>query len=368
MTDPTDTPPTPELDELVAEVLEQIEEIAALDAARAEAWASDVLSLAAEAGVAPVALFDALAGVGGDGAATALVALAGLHDGVPCPDPARVVPSWSEAIGTSRCEGAWALRSGGSESIAFRFVDVLDDRHVITVDLLPGAPETVGEVMVGPGDLLDALHEEDARIDSEDGGPAALADRCVAALRATSRPTLSAVVNGRLLLRRLATLVEVDVEPPVSVEDEIPDAPRRDPDDDAYALEILTRALGGSTVAEDLDAAAAVAALVAPVDLAPLGPAERDAVFILEWADWLGAVIGLVRGGEGIVVDGAAMVDLVNRCPEVTTTIPRADRARIAWAFDTAIASWTDLGILDDGRLTGLGVEVLPAALRRAWT
>jgi hypothetical protein len=368
VTDSSDHSSAAEFAALVAAVLEQAEEIAALDAPRAEAWASDVLSLAAEADVAPTALFGALVETGGDDAATALAALAGLHDGVPRLDPAPTGPAWAAAIGTSRCEGAWALRSGGNESVAFRFVDVLDDRHVITVDLVPGAPETIGEVIVGPGDLLDALHEEDARIDSEDGGPAALAERCVTALRATSHPTLSAVVNGRLLLRRLATLTEVDVEPPVAVDDEIPEVPPRDPDDDAYALEILTRALGAPAAAEDLEATATVAAFVAPGDLTPFTPGERDAVLSLEWADWLGAVIGLVRAGEGTVVDGSAMVDLVNRCPEVTTTIPKADRARIEWAFDTAIASWSDLGILADGRLTEFGTRALPAALHRAWS
>ena len=369
MTDRSDSPSAEELDELAAAVLEQADEIASLDAARAEAWASDVLSLAAEAAVPPAMLYDTLAEVGGAGAAIALIALAGLHDGVPRIDYPGATPSWVEAVGTSRCEGAWELRAGGGESVAFRFVDSADDRHVITVDLVPGVSETIGEVIIGPGDMLDALHEEDARIDSEGGGPAALATRCIAALGATGRPTRSAVANGRLLLRRLADLTEADVDPPVFVEDEVPEAPPRDPDDDAYALEILTRALDGAAGPEESDAvAAAVASFVAPVDLAPFGPAERDAVLILEWADWLGAVIGLVRAGEGVAVDGAGMVDLVNRCPEVTTTIPKADRARIEWAFDTAIASWTDLGILADGRLTEFGVAALPAALRRAWT
>ena len=88
----------------------------------------------------------------------------------------------------------------------------------------------------------------------------------------------------------------------------------------------------------------------------------------LEWADWLGAVIGVARAGEGCAVDGSVMVDFVNRCPEVTTTIPKADRGRIEWAFDTVIEPWTEWGLLDDdGRMTSLGLSVLPAALRRAW-
>jgi len=365
-------PSAPVLAELVEHVLDQTEELAALDAARAEAWASDVLALAAECAVDSSALGAAIARAGGDGAATAIAALSGLVDELPPLAWTGEAPAWVDAVGTARCEGAWVLSAGRSESIAFRFVDALDERHVITVDLVASLPETIGEVVVGPGDLLDALLEDDADIERTDGGPSDLAARCVAALRATDQPSMSSVVNGRVLLRRLATLVDVDVPPPVAVEEEIPDAPPRDPEDDAYALEVLARALPAS-VDETIGSAAAervgaVAEFVAPTDLAPLDPRQRDAVLTLEWADWLGAVIGLVRAGAGCAVAGDRMVDFVNRCPEIDTTIPKADRARIGWAFATVIEPWGEWGLLDDdGRVTALGLTVLPAALRRAW-
>jgi hypothetical protein len=356
-----------DLSDLVVAVLEQAGEIASLDAARAEAWASDVLALTAEAGRQPAELCDALCSAGGDRAATTLLALGGILDHVPRLDWLGSPPPWAAAIGTSRCEGAWTLREGSSESLVLRFVDATDERHVITVDLLAGPPETVGEVIVGPGDLLDALQEDDADIHCEDAAAVPLAVRCLDALRQTTAPPLSAVVNGRLLLHRLAGLTPVDVAPPEFVADEIPELPIRDPDDDAYALDVLTRALGQETAEPDPATVASVGDLVAPSDLAPLAPRQRDAVLILEWADWLGAVIGLVRAGEGCAVDGAVMVDMVNRCPEVTTTIPKSDRPRIEWAFDTAIESWGELGLLVEGRLTAFGLDVLPAALRRAW-
>ncbi len=356
------------LDEVIGAVLAQADEIATLDAARAEAWASDVLAFAAEWGVDDDALLAALVEDGGHRAAVGLAALAGLIDTPPAsPGGTRPLPEWAAAIGTSRCEGAWALRIGGAESLAFRFVDAADVRHVITVDLVAGDPETVGEVIVGPGDLLDALHEDDADIESEHGGPALLAARCVSALRATVLPTASTVANGRLLIRRMEGLTEVDVAPPVQVDIEIPEPPERDPDDDAYAREILVRALG-PVGASASAAVVEVAELVAPSDMEPLSPGQRDAVLILEWADWLGAVIGLVRAGERTAVDGAVMVDMVNRCPEVTSTIPKADRSRIEWAFDTMIEPWGALGLVTDEGLTALGVEVLPAALHRAWS
>ena len=188
----------------------------------------------------------------------------------------------------------------------------------------------------------------------------------------------------------------------VGVVDEVPDLPTRDPEDDAFALEVLYRALGrpdpvahltelatlvretaadddelaGWTAAagcslEDTDEAVALApivATVAPTDLGPLDPTRRDAVLALEWADWLGAVVGLVRSGGGAVVNGESMVDAVNQCPEVTSTIPKQDRARIAWAFDVLTEYWEPLGLTADGALTARGVAVLPAALRWAWS
>jgi hypothetical protein len=175
------------------------------------------------------------------------------------------------------------------------------------------------------------------------------------------------VANGRLLLCRLSALVAIDLDPPVAGDEEIPDPPARDADDDAYARELLERTLGPR---RDVSSppVEAVAALVAPSSMAPLTPAQRDAVFVLEWADWLGAVLGLVRAGEGAPVDGPSMVDHVNRCPEVTTTIPKADRPRIEWAFAILTEPWTELGLVLDGRLTAQGVDVLPAALDLAWS
>lgn len=358
MTDPSDP-----LDDLLDLVLSHADEIAVLDAARAEAWASDVLALAAEWEVDERALVTALRDDASGAAVVALAALSALVDVGGLADP----PEWASAVGSSRCVGAWLLRAGRDLTAAFLWADVHDERHVLAVDLVGTGPETVGDVVVGPGDLLGALDEEDARIEREEADAVGLAGRVVEALRHTTHPSPSTVANGRLLLRRLSALVPVDLDPPVAVEDEVPDPPHRDPVDDAYAREILERALGPSRGART-PSVEAVAELVAPSTMAPLTPAQRDAVFVLEWADWLGAVIGLVRAGEGASVDGASMVDHVNRCPEVTTTIPKADRPRIEWAFATLTAPWTDLGLVADGRLTPLGTDVLPAALHLAWS
>lgn len=357
--------------------MEQAAELLDLDAPRAEAWASDVLALTAE--LLPEdpephrALVAALDARPEPEAGLALTALSAFVP-VPRDEPAP----WQAALGTSRCDGAWLLTSGSSRSIALRFVDRDDVRHVITVDLEPDGPEAVGEVIVGPASLLDALTEEDARITAEECEPVAAARRVAEALDRTACPHPSAVANGRLLARRLAPLVDGPVGVPVPAVEEVPPPPPRDPDDDAYALDVLHRALGGASppaVARDdgdrdpavQAAVEAVAQVVAPTDMTRLSPAERDAVVLLEWADWLGLVIGVVRAGPGAAMHGEALVDAINRCPEVTTTVPKADRGRIAWAFDVLTADWSSLGLVDDGRLTGFGAAVLPAALARAW-
>ena len=112
---------------------------------------------------------------------------------------------------------------------------------------------------------------------------------------------------------------------------------------------------------------AALATTVAPASMEPLAADARRAVLELEWADWLGAVIGLVRAGAGTSVDPDDLVDQVNRCQEVTSTIPKADRARVAWAFGVVTEPWAPLGLAVDGALTEFGTHVLSPALRAAW-
>ena len=190
--------------------------------------------------------------------------------------------------------------------------------------------------------------------------------------------------------------------------------PPRDPDDDAWAADLLTSALRLHGAAENAadepavvaesraeflarldegdadartlldvcgvpsDAAAAdrtnlhfraVAAYLRPVDLSMHPAPTQQAILELEWADWLGATIGLSRSTAGIDVDGAALVQLINRCPEITTTIPKQDAARIGWAFEQTLYAWAVTGVLDGaGALTEAGRWLLPRAALAAWT
>ena len=313
---------------------------------------------------------------------------------------------------TSICEAAWIVGDWRGDSAAFRFVDAADERHVLVLDLVPGAGdtgETIGEATVGPAELLDATADESAGLKSRSVPAPELAERVARAMRSTSEPSASFVAVGRVVLARLSSFGIDDLEPPVWIEPDVPALPERDPDDDAWAADVVRRALGEPLTPDALDPAAVgvaaatlraaadtddelaqwlaasvgpidldepdadvvlavLAAAVAPASLMPLTGDARQAVLELEFADWLGAVLGVVRAGTGTHVDPDVLVDHVNRCPEVTSTIPKTDRARVAWAFAVAVEAWGPLGVVDpDNCLTDFGAAVLPAALVRAW-
>ena len=397
---------------LVSDALAQAEELRGLDALRAEVWASDLVSLAAEVHRdGPEDLIEALRGAGGPAAAAALWAIDAVSDLVDSGDPAlEPAPAWAAHLRTSQCLGACLLRARRGESAVFRFVDADDNRHVVVVDLVsddlvPEDRELIGEVTIGPIELLDGLDEDDTGIDSVVVPASELAARVAAAFRKTTDPTSSLAAASRVLIVRLASLGCGDLRAPVWVESQVAELPPRDPEDDAYAARVLQRALGepvapDTAVVEgaaaklrtaaagdtplaqwlaaslgpvDLDdddltvVLAALAAAVAPATLAPLDTAARMAVVDLEWADWLGVAIGLGRGGPGTSIDPDHLVDLINRCPEVTSTIPKKDRPRIAWALAVCSETWTPLGLADGGVITEGGVALLPAALRVAW-
>lgn len=397
---------------IIADAVAQAEELRDLDAVRAEVWASDLVALAAEAGPDGLAsVIRALGDAGGPGAAAALWAIDAVADGVDLGDPAlEPAPPWVGDLLTSVAEAAWLVSDWRGTSAAFRFVDAADERHVLVVDLVPGAagePEMAGEATVGPGELLDVVADEDAKLRTEALPAEDLASRVAAAVRATSEPAASLVAVGALLVTRLATLGVEGLEPPVWVEPEVSELPERDPDDDAWAAAVVRRvfdpdarlagheaeiglaaetlrsaaaddeppaewlaASAGPVDLDDTDRAvvlSALAAAVAPATLVPLAPGARRAVLELEFADWLGVVLGLARAGAGASVDPSALVDHINRCPEVTTDIPKADRARVAWALGVVTEPWETLGLTADGELSAFGAAVLPAVLTQAW-
>lgn len=144
-----------------------------------------------------------------------------------------------------------------------------------------------------------------------------------------------------------------------------------DPDLDALAADAgVTDSV--ATDASRLDDAALLArlagAFVVPGPLAAFMPSAREAIRGIEWADWLGAVLPLVRAGVGAEADPMQLVRNINRCPEVTTTVPKRDMPAVAEVFSRTLHAWELTGVIDaDGRLTALGAWLLPRALLDAW-
>jgi hypothetical protein len=182
-------------------------------------------------------------------------------------------------------------------------------------------------------------------------------------------PSDAELANMALLLARLAQLGCPATEP--RWHGRIP-APILDPEADVAAIRTLRSALGDLVAAPPPSGAESMvpsaAALVRWTDDAGRPVQELEALASLEWADWLGAVIGTVRAGVGTTVSGDTLVNHVNRTPEITSSIPKRDRGWYAWGFAVAIETWAELGIVDHRRrLTEAGRWALPQALLAAW-
>jgi len=415
------------LTKIVEQALAQLPEILELDAPRAEAWAGDMISLAAEvcgsSSAASVELTTRFSSIAGTGAAVVISAIAALGPDAGCDsledaasggDPPEGLPEWFEALGTSVCDGAWIFSNRRGESAVFRFTDSLDAGHVVAVDLIPGHPESVGEVIVGPPEMAVLADDPESHVAAAEADPKELAGRVSRAVGSTVGPSDSLLITGPLLAARIAGITGSRPDMLLAFEPaEVPDLPAVDPEADAWATDILVRALGivrsdsagappdqhrdASATAADLlrraadsDAAmaqwlaasrgpvdlddpdhvvtmAALSATVCPHAMLPLDRQAREAVVDLEWADWLGAVIGLTREGPGASTEPAHLVDLINRCPEVTSTIPKSDRPRVEWALATCTELWDELGVARSAKLTEFGAWALPLALIEAW-
>ncbi len=125
---------------------------------------------------------------------------------------------------------------------------------------------------------------------------------------------------------------------------------RRPPDDD---VELWVAAAGG---------------LIAMRDESGLGVEEESAIMALEMADWLGAILGLVRGGVGASAEPEALVAAIDACPEVEGEVDPDDASLVGFAFELILPAWQAVGAVDERRrLTALGAWGLPRALAWAW-
>lgn len=114
----------------------------------------------------------------------------------------------------------------------------------------------------------------------------------------------------------------------------------------------------------------AAAGVVAPRTQVDLDPDTLGAWASLEPADWAGAVVELVRSGPGTQAEPDALLEMIQRCPEVDSEdLEPEDEAALLDGLELACDLWVALGALDEERrLTPLGRWGLPEALRLAWT
>ena len=136
---------------------------------------------------------------------------------------------------------------------------------------------------------------------------------------------------------------------------------QRNPD----ALTVLEVAgLAADTTIDRAAQLSLAGAYFAPADLSAHTDPQFEALIELEPVDWVGVVLGLARSKDSDPpVDGASMVNFINRAPEITSTIPSQDAARLAWAFEQMLFAWEVTGVInEDGRVTEAGRWLLPHA------
>jgi len=113
---------------------------------------------------------------------------------------------------------------------------------------------------------------------------------------------------------------------------------------------------------------ACAAATISPREETGLDPEEEATLLTLEHADWLGAIVSVVRAGPGSDASPEALADGIRVCPEVELPpdFDLADDAYAETAFWILALPWHVLGLTDrDQRLTPLGAWILPRALAR---
>ena len=347
------------------------------DVARVEAWGSSALSVWREAPDAAAIDSEFVSWLDAQDSDDAR--LAGLATAYATgADAGRVAalrsaladpPGWAFHVGTAVAVRAWRIAETWGESVGITYSHSDGSELSLLADIGDGR---LGTIVAAPG-AEELFDDAEDLVAPETLDVVEAAGAIVAAWRSATAAGLpqpeSLLVNLVLAHDRLANTTEVDLadllipRTPPEVSDLVD--VEEIADSNAWALAIIERTLGaGDTLPADSE-------VLDPLrqDRHANYPAEEAEAFgALEWADWVGAITGLVRAGVGADAHPAALVDYINRSPDVASSIPKKDRAYFEWAFQHVVALWHRHGLVDDDRrLTTAGHSALPAALRTAW-
>ncbi len=125
---------------------------------------------------------------------------------------------------------------------------------------------------------------------------------------------------------------------------------------------------GAALAAEDL-IYDLVAASIEPREDPGMSPEEQASLMTLEYVDWLGAIIELVRRGPGAAADADALARYSSTCPDIEGEPVDPDEVPVlAAGFEVALRGWRVAGVVDrDDRFTDVGSWLLPRAASFAW-
>ncbi len=239
---------------------------------------------------------------------------------------------------------AWVVAEGDGRSVGIGFQLSDGSEHSLLADLYGGELASV-VVAPGPEELFDGAEDVVAPEALEVGAAAAEVVEGWSRLAAGGTPIPDSVfVNGALARARLRHLVESDVQGFGRGRETSSDEDPIDPGERSELNEWAVSVLDGAGVGPGMAGPAELTDPLDPRRISTYPAAEQEAFRALEWADWLGVVLGLVRSPAGTVVEPTMLIDLVNRCPEVTSAIPKKDRSYLG------IAEVDDRAVMDRTR------------------
>ncbi|MGI9601869.1 MAG: hypothetical protein ACR2QE_08285 [Acidimicrobiales bacterium] len=363
--------PTPETDWFTPDRLAPLLPRAGLDVAQVEAWASGVIAEIDDLD----ALIDALGVDAGSSAVALLAAIAAVAEGTPGRRAASVLaglegvegPPWLSACGTARPVQARWVQSAEADVVAVEWCHDDGTTHTMLVEVVDGS---MVAVRFGGGDMFELLEAESGPdvlsiVDLDLGEARRRLEAAVASgpVRSDDETWVNAAL-ARCRFRQLEVGSVPEFEPPATAFAGVV----ADPETARFSADVLQSALRGvwspdDDRADDDAIVAELATRVRPPAVFDADEREARALCHLEWADWIGAVIGVVRAGSGATCTPTDMVVYVNRCPEISTTIPAAEAEEVAACFAAAMRDWERVGVSDAERLTERGRRVLPRVL-----